>query len=219
MKSNAKSVEEYLNELPEDRRSAIEKVRQTILNNLPEGYEEVMNWGMITYQVPLKIFPNTYNKKPLMYAALSSQKNHMAVYLTGIYMDEKSRQNFEAEYKNTGKRMDVGKSCVRFQKIEDGAVQKDAGGRFVCIKRVSSDYSDTAAEKPALVEGPQYSGHNPRHSLYGCRPAKTRLLLEALFQRTQTPFRPFLPGPELGQGFLRFRTSRSQTVPIPVTIP
>ena len=59
-----------------------------ILDNLPEGYEEAMNWGMITYQVPLETYPDTYNKQPLMYAALASQKNHMAVYLTGIYMDD-----------------------------------------------------------------------------------------------------------------------------------
>jgi uncharacterized protein YdhG (YjbR/CyaY superfamily) len=87
MRSNASTVDEYLAELPEDRRKAIQAVRQVIRDNLPKGYEEVMNWGMITYQVPLEIFPLTYNGKPLLYAALASQKNHMAVYLTGIYMD------------------------------------------------------------------------------------------------------------------------------------
>ena len=86
MRSNASTVAQYLSELPTDRREAVEAVRQTILDNLPPGYEEVMNWGMITYQVPLETYPDTYNGKPLMYAALASQKNHMAVYLTGIYM-------------------------------------------------------------------------------------------------------------------------------------
>lgn len=119
MKSNAQSVEEYLAEMPPDRRQAIEKVRRTILDNLPEGYEEVMNWGMITYQVPLEIYPDTYNKKPLMYAALANQKNHMAVYLTGIYMDEELNQDFEQKYRATGKRYDMGKSCVRFRKLDD----------------------------------------------------------------------------------------------------
>ena len=119
MKSSATTIEQYLAELPDDRREAIETVRQLILKNLPEGYEEAMNWGMITYQVPLEVYPDTYNKEPLMYAALASQKNHMAVYLMGIYMDEESRQDFEAAYKATGKRMDVGKSCVRFRKLED----------------------------------------------------------------------------------------------------
>ena len=119
MKSEAQTVEEYLSELPPERRQVIEKVRQTILDSLPEGYEEVMNWGMITYQVHLEVYPDTYNKKPLMYAALANQKNHMAVYLTGIYMDEELNQDFEDKYLATGKRYDVGKSCVRFRKLDD----------------------------------------------------------------------------------------------------
>jgi uncharacterized protein YdhG (YjbR/CyaY superfamily) len=119
MKSEAQTVEQYLSELPPERRQAIEKVRQTILENLPEGYEEAMNWGMITYQVPLAIYPDTYNKQPLMYAALANQKNHMAVYLTGIYMDDELNQDFEEKYRATGKRYDVGKSCVRFKKLDD----------------------------------------------------------------------------------------------------
>lgn len=119
MQSQAKSVEAYLSELPDNRRSAIGTVRKIILENLPDGYEEVMNWGMICYQIPLARYPDTYNKKPLMYAALASQKNHMAVYLSGIYSSEESRRKFERAYKATGKRFDVGKSCVRFRKIED----------------------------------------------------------------------------------------------------
>lgn len=119
MRSNAATVEEYLAELSAERRAAIETVRQVILENLPDGYAEVMNWGMITYQVPLEIYPDTYNKKPLMYAALSSQKNHMAVYLSAIYMDAEKLGAFEEAYRATGKRYDVGKSCVRFRKLSD----------------------------------------------------------------------------------------------------
>ena len=119
MQSDATTVEEYLASLPEDRRAALQAVRKTILGNLPDGYGEVMNWGMITYEVPLETCPDTYNGKPLMYAALGSQKNHMAVYLTGIYMDDGAREEFEARYRDTGKRMDMGKSCVRFRKLED----------------------------------------------------------------------------------------------------
>ena len=78
-----------------------------------------MNWGMITYQVPLKTYSDTYNKKPLMYAALAGQKNHMTIYLTGIYMDEKTSREFEVAYRATGKRYDVGKSCVRFKESVD----------------------------------------------------------------------------------------------------
>lgn len=119
MHSNATDIESYLAELPQERRGAIATVRQVILENLPAGYEEVMNWGMITYQVPLQNYPDTYNGKPLMYAALASQKEHMAVYLTAIYADETARQKFEAAYRQTGKRFDVGKSCVRFRKLDD----------------------------------------------------------------------------------------------------
>jgi uncharacterized protein YdhG (YjbR/CyaY superfamily) len=119
MQSDAATVAEYLAGLPADRRAAIEAVRQTILANLPDGYEEAMNWGMIVYQVPLARYPRTYNGQPLAYAALASQKNHMAVYLTGIYADDEARQAFEAAYRATGKRYDVGKSCVRFKKLDD----------------------------------------------------------------------------------------------------
>lgn len=119
MHSNAATVAAYIASLPADRRQAITKVRQTILARLPKGYEEKMNWGMITYQVPLSRFPNTYNGQPLMYAALASQKNHMAVYLTGIYISDESREEFEKAYRATGKRFDVGKSCVRFRKLDD----------------------------------------------------------------------------------------------------
>jgi uncharacterized protein YdhG (YjbR/CyaY superfamily) len=119
MKSEAQTVEEYIKELPPERQEAIKKVRQVILDNLPEGYEEAMNWGMIIYQVPLKVYPDTYNKQPMMYAALANQKNHMAVYLSAIYANETMRNQFEQSYKATGKRYDVGKSCVRFRKLED----------------------------------------------------------------------------------------------------
>jgi uncharacterized protein YdhG (YjbR/CyaY superfamily) len=119
MRSGATSVEAYLAELPEDRRTALEQVREVILENLPKRFEEAMNWGMIAYQVPLETYPDTYNKQPLMYAALASQKNHMAVYLMGIYSSEERRRDFEAAYKATGKRFDVGKSCVRFKKLDD----------------------------------------------------------------------------------------------------
>jgi hypothetical protein len=119
MQSKAKTVPEYLDDLPPDRLEAIETVRDVILDNLPDGFEETVNWGMITYQVPLSRCPDTYNKKPLMLAALASQKNHMAVYLIGVYADADSRARFAAAYKDTGKRMDMGKSCVRFRKLDD----------------------------------------------------------------------------------------------------
>ncbi len=123
MQSDAKTANEYLNTLPEERRYAISKVRKVILKNLPQGYEETMNWGMISYEVPLDIYPDTYNKKPLMYAALASLKNYMSLYLTGIYISENSQKKIEFEYKATGKRYDVGKSCARFRKIDNLPLQ------------------------------------------------------------------------------------------------
>jgi uncharacterized protein YdhG (YjbR/CyaY superfamily) len=119
MRSDATTVDEYLEALPEDRREAIRAVRAVVLDNLPDGYEEAMNWGMITYQIPLERYPDTYNQQPLMYAALASQKQHMAVYLTGIYTSDESREAFETAYRSTGKRFDVGKSCVRFRTLDD----------------------------------------------------------------------------------------------------
>lgn len=78
-----------------------------------------MNWGMICYQVPLTTYPDTYNRQPLMYAALASQKNHMAIYPSCIYSDSRERKWFKQAHQETGKRMDVGKSCMRFKKLED----------------------------------------------------------------------------------------------------
>ena len=119
MRSAAKTVDEYLAELPDNRRAQLSAVRKIILENLPSGYEEVMNWGMITYQAPWKKYPDTYNKQPLMYAALASQKNYMAVYLSSIYADETARREFEDAYRASGKKMDMGKSCVRFRNLEN----------------------------------------------------------------------------------------------------
>jgi hypothetical protein len=119
MKSIASTVEEYIAGLSSDRQSAIKAVRKLILENIPEGYQENMNWGMICYEVPLEIYPDTYNGKPLSYIALASQKNYMAIYLMSIYSTEENRKRFEEAYKATGKRYDVGKSCVRFKKLDD----------------------------------------------------------------------------------------------------
>ena len=119
MQSKAKTVDEYLDELDDTRRNAISAVREVVLENLPDGYEEDIGFGMITYSVPLATFPDTYNKKPLMYAALASQKRHMALYLTNVYGDGSLEAWFREQYLATGKKLDMGKSCVRFKKLED----------------------------------------------------------------------------------------------------
>ena len=119
MHSDAQSVSAYLKSLPIERRLAIEKVRAVILENLPDGYTEVMNWGMITYEVPLEIYPDTYNKKPLMYAALASQKNYMSVYLMGLYSHPEIEKKFVEARQKSGKKLNMGKCCVRFKKLDD----------------------------------------------------------------------------------------------------
>jgi hypothetical protein len=120
MKSKATTVEEYIEQLPADRRSAMETVRKVILKNLPAGYEEVLQYGMLGYVVPLKTFPAGYlNRKnePLPYVCLASQKNYISIYLMSAYGDEETQ--FRKEYAATGKRLDMGKCCVRFKKLED----------------------------------------------------------------------------------------------------
>ncbi len=119
VKSGAATVEAYLAELPAEHREAIETVRRTILANLPDGYEEQMSFGMIGYVVPLSRYPDTYNKQPLALAALASQKRHMAVYLNNVYGDPATLEWFTAAYAASGKRLDMGKSCVRFKRLAD----------------------------------------------------------------------------------------------------
>lgn len=120
---NAQSAQEYLDGLPQERRVALEVVRKTILDNLPEGYQEIVDFGMIAYVIPLETYPVTYNKHPLMYAALASQKRHMAVYLMNIYGDAETERWFSEAYQASGKKLDMGKSCVRFKKLDDLPVE------------------------------------------------------------------------------------------------
>jgi hypothetical protein len=119
MKSSARTPGAYVASLPADRRLAITRIRAEILKNLPEGFEDTVDFGHIAYVVPLKRFPCTYNGHPLMYAALGSQKRHMAVYLTPVYADPATEKWFKAEYRKSGKKLDMGKSCVRFAKLYD----------------------------------------------------------------------------------------------------
>lgn len=125
MTSKATTVDAYLKALPEDRRSAIEAVRKVILKNLDSDYAEAMIYGMIGYVVPHSVFPQGYHcdpTKPLMFASLGSQKSHMAIYLMCIYGDEGERKWFETAWKKTGKKLDMGKACLRFKKLDDLAL-------------------------------------------------------------------------------------------------
>lgn len=97
----------------------IREVRKLINDNMPDGYKEVMRWGMITWEVPLSYYPHTYNGQPLSYVALASQKNKISLYLMGCYGDDAERKRFESAYRASGKKLDFGKSCVRFKSVDD----------------------------------------------------------------------------------------------------
>jgi len=125
VQSKATTVKDYLAELPEDRRAAIQAVREVILENLDDEFEEGMQYGMIGYYVPHSVYPPGYHcdpRKPLTFAGLASQKNHMALYLMCVYGDQNQRMWFETEWKKADKKLDMGKSCVRFQKLDDLAL-------------------------------------------------------------------------------------------------
>ena len=127
MQSKATTVSEYLISLPPDRRAAIETVRKVILANLDKDYEEGMQYGMIGYYVPHRVYPAGYHcdaKQALPFAALASQKNHMSVYLMGLYAgpDNKLRQWFQEAWAKSGKKLDMGKACTRFKKVDDLAL-------------------------------------------------------------------------------------------------
>jgi hypothetical protein len=115
----AKTVSEYLDGLPRDRREVVSKVRRVIKKHLPKGYKEAVNFGIITYEVPLKRYPDTYNKRPLCYAGIAAQKNYYARYLMVAYGDSKQARYLEDEFKKRGKTLDMGKSCLRFKQLDD----------------------------------------------------------------------------------------------------
>jgi len=127
--SKAATVEEYLQELPEDRREVVSTVRDVILRNLPDGYTETMAWGMITYGIPLERYPTTYNGQPLGYAALAAQKNSYSLYLLGAYMDPEQEEALLEAFRREGKKLDRGKSCVRFKRTAD--LPLDAIGELI----------------------------------------------------------------------------------------
>ena len=121
MSNKPQNVDAYLTGLPEERREVVQVVRQAILKKLPEGYEEGIQYGMIGYYVPHELYPAGYHadpQQPLPFAGLASQKNHMAIYLMSVYGDPELEHWFRAAWTKTGKKLDMGKSCVRFKTID-----------------------------------------------------------------------------------------------------
>jgi uncharacterized protein YdhG (YjbR/CyaY superfamily) len=125
VQSKATTVQQYLSELPAERREAIQAVREVILKNLDKDFEEGMTYGMIGYYVPHRVYPAGYHcdpRQPLPFAGLASQKNHMAVYLMCIYGGSEDEKRFRAAWAKTGKKLDMGKCCIRFKKLDDLAL-------------------------------------------------------------------------------------------------
>ena len=123
MQSKATTPEQYLSELPEDRKEAMLKLRNAIKENLPQGFEEVISYGMLGYVVPHSIYPSGYHcdpKLPLPFINLASQKNFIALYHMGIYANKNLESWFVSEYpKHVKTKLDTGKSCIRFKKMDD----------------------------------------------------------------------------------------------------
>lgn len=123
MQSSATTPDEYIATLPEDRKIAIQKIREILLENLPNGFSEEMQYGMIGYVIPHSLYPSGYHcdpKIPLPFMSLASQKNFIALYHMGIYGDNKLHDWFISEYpKHSRRKLDMGKSCIRFKKTED----------------------------------------------------------------------------------------------------
>jgi hypothetical protein len=148
------SVDDYLASLPPERKEALAAVRKVILANLPKGYEEGIQFGMIGYCIPLSRYPETYNGQALGIAALASQKGYMSLYLMCVYGDPSIKQWFEDAYRATGKRLDMGKSCIRFKRLEDlpldvvaQAIARVGVDQYIAhYEKMRSEY---AASKPA----------------------------------------------------------------------
>jgi hypothetical protein len=119
--SKAATPETYLAELPPERAGFVSRLRDLVNGNLPGGYVERMSWGMISWEVPLDLYPETYNGQPLVYAGLAAQKNHTALYLNCVYASAARTERLRAAWAATGRKLDMGKSCLRFKRPEDVA--------------------------------------------------------------------------------------------------
>lgn len=134
---------DYLASLPPDRREIISAVRDLILRSLPEGYEETINWGMLSYEVPLEVYPDTYNKKPLSYIGLAAQKNYNSLYLMSVYQDPADYQELMDGFAAMGAKPDMGKSCIRFKRLDQ--IPLETISRLIAKTSVQ-DFVETASK-------------------------------------------------------------------------
>jgi hypothetical protein len=115
----ALTVKQWLASVPAERKDAINAVRAAVNEHLPQGYEETVDWGMLAWVVPLATLPDTHNGHPLMFAALGAHTKLMTLYLSSVYGDPRLRREFEIAYRRTGKKLNMGGSCVHFKKLDD----------------------------------------------------------------------------------------------------
>ncbi|MGE3109563.1 MAG: DUF1801 domain-containing protein [Phycisphaerales bacterium] len=207
MQSKATTVEQYLAELPPDRRAAIEQVRTVILKNLDRGadgksgYQEGMGYGMIGYHVPHHVYPPGYHcnpEMPLPFAGLASQKNHMSIYLMTVYGDGGHWREFTQAWARTGKKLDMGKCCIRFRKVEDLAL--DVIGEAICrtpVKRYIEFYEKAilannqaaAARASAKKDAASASRPSPKKSSAGTTPTAKKSAKKWPKKSAKTPTR------------------------------
>ncbi len=145
MHGTAASVEEFLAGLPDGRREIVVAVRNVVNEHLPDGYVEQMDYGMVSWVVPLETQPDTYNGRPLCYAALASHKQHVSVYLMGLYTDGPELGWFRQQYADREMKLDMGKSCVRFKHLEDIAL--DVLGEVIAMIPVDEYVARHAAAR------------------------------------------------------------------------
>ena len=119
MQSSATTVKQYLDELDSERATQIRELVKLVRNNIKPGFIETMRWGMISYEIPVEVSGETYNKQPLNYVAIASQKNYISVYVLGIYANGDDPLEFRSRWATSGKKLNMGKACVRFKTIED----------------------------------------------------------------------------------------------------
>ena len=151
MQRDAADVASYLASLPDDQRASMQAVLDVVRKNLPKGYEEVFAWGMVTWQVPLAVYPDTYNKKPLMFAALAAQKGHFSLYLCNVYGSDPLRERFEEGFRKAGKKLDMGKSCVRFKTAD--ALPLDVIGEAISATPMDAYVTSVKATHAATKTG------------------------------------------------------------------
>jgi hypothetical protein len=119
LRKEAATPATYLKSVDPEQRKQLQAVRRVIRRHLPKGYREGMNWGAIVYEVPLSTYPDTYNGRPLCYAALAAHKGHCSLYLMGVYGSRTLKEELEAGFKSAGKKLKMGKSCVRFSNADE----------------------------------------------------------------------------------------------------